>query len=252
MKNKVLVAMGIGIGAAMVPAIAAVADEAEVKIDLTEDEIRAGEAVNEAEAGRDINNDGDEADDYDIEVFDTINEVVPGTIRQGNDGNENLVPVAQITYTDNTESFEKEDEVEPVSGQNITPEPSASPGNNLILTEGGNGEPVSDAGVTPDIVPGTPKVINADAGIIDEEEDLNDLNLPAVTSYRDKAKEALDAVPEGFTLVDKDGNPIEDIDGDGDIDIDDIAKKTGEVHIKADVKSDELLASFKNYLYGQG
>ena len=95
MKNKVLVAMGIGISAAMAPAVAAVADEVD---------INTAESYDETADGEDHNDDGDTLDKMEVHRDEAaLAEVDNSTIQVGSEGLEDPVKVAEVTITDVSE-----------------------------------------------------------------------------------------------------------------------------------------------------
>lgn len=105
MKNKVILAMGIGIAAAMVPAVAAFADESK----LTDDEIKGIVAdadgkdviLDEAADNTDYTNDNDTSDRIEVTqeagAWDIVDQ---STLQEGDAGLTDSTKVAEITITD--------------------------------------------------------------------------------------------------------------------------------------------------------
>ena len=107
MKNKVLVAMGIGVAAAMVPAVASVADVIDPE-NLTQEQLDAQAVIQEAEATEEqeevnFKNDDDLLDSIEINLVPGAAPVQEGSVQAGEDGLTTPVHYADVTLNDNVE-----------------------------------------------------------------------------------------------------------------------------------------------------
>lgn len=107
MKNKVLVAMGIGVAAAMVPAVASTADVIDLE-NLTQEQIDTIEKIEEAEASQEQEevklNDDDDYDDFaEVHLVPDAAPIQEGSLSAGSEDKVNPVHYADVVFTDNEE-----------------------------------------------------------------------------------------------------------------------------------------------------